>query len=115
MTKPLAYVCSPYIGDSRFNSQKAKEYSRKIYDAGFNPLAPEHILSHYLADRLPKDPSGKKDFAQVLLRGCRVIVMCGDVVTSEMSDDLGLAARLNIVYTSLNGVMDVAKCLGVKQ
>ena len=42
-----------------------------------------------------------------LLRRCRVLVVCGHVVTEEMKNDIAVAQRLGITATTLDGILSV--------
>ena len=42
--RPLVYICSPFSGDTEYNSNQARKYSRFAYEQNTIPVTP-HLLS----------------------------------------------------------------------
>ena len=106
MTKyPFAYVCAPGKGTGAAELNKIRGYCRQLYEAGYLPIAPALLLPQFLNMRAPKERQAASEMAHSLLRRCRVVVACGPQITEEMVCDLMLARRLNILATTLEGIL----------
>ena len=53
--RPLVYVCSPYAGDVRNNTENARRYCRFAVDAGAIPLAPHLLLPQFLSEETERE------------------------------------------------------------
>ena len=110
MNAPFAYVCSPYADAPKANTIKAQQYSRRLYEMGYIPIAPHLLFPQFMNDNKPDERRDGLEMAQELLRRCRVVVMCGDEISDGMMAELGLAKRLGIVTTTLDGLQKVREC-----
>ncbi len=105
MTKnPFAYVCAPGRGGAA-ELEKIRGYCRLLYEAGYTPLSPALHFPQFMNLRIPKERKAAAEMAQNLLRRCRVVVACGTVFTDDMLCELMLARRLNIMATTLDGIL----------
>ena len=52
--------------------------------------------------------------ASELLRRSRILIVCGDSMDGQVKDDIGLAKRLRIAATTLDGIMKVEGSAGKK-
>lgn len=105
--KPFAYVCSPFRGDTGSNTEKAREYCRLIYEAGFTPICPHLHFPQFLNDSIPEERKAGMEMANSLLRRCHVLVVCGEQVSEGMMCEIILANRLNITATTLDGILTI--------
>lgn len=55
--KPMVYVCSPYSGDTQFNTAQAKKYSRFAYEQGAIPMTPHLLYPQFMCDENPAERS----------------------------------------------------------
>jgi hypothetical protein len=94
--RPFAYVCSPFRGNIEENTRRAREYCRKAYEAGYLPLAPHLFFPQFLSERNPAERQAGIEMGLALLAQCRLLVVCGDTVTSGMEQEIGEARRLGI-------------------
>ena len=53
--RPLAYICSPYRGDEEANAERAREYSRQVFEAGYLPVTPHIYFSQFLSESIPEE------------------------------------------------------------
>ena len=50
MKRPLAYITASWGVDPTENTEFAAKYSRKVFDAGYNPICPILMLSTFIDD-----------------------------------------------------------------
>lgn len=103
MEQALAYVCCPEV-DSRMKIQR---YCRKIYELGYVPICPKLVFLPYMDENNAEDMQGMAKMSQILLRRCRMIVVCGPNVTEAMHAEIGMADRLHIICTTLEGLIRI--------
>lgn len=111
MNRPFAYVCSPFAGETRTNTKKARAYCRKLYELGYTPIAPHLLFPQFLEDDIHTERKDGIDMAEELLRRCRVVVVCGKEISDGMTNEIALAKRLGIVTTTLEGVVKIGECM----
>ena len=104
MNRPFAYVCSPYSGETKTNTKRARGYCRRLYELGYTPIAPHLLFPQFVDDDIPSERKDGLDMAKDLLRRCRVVVVCGKDLSDGMVEEIALAKRLGIVTTTLDGV-----------
>lgn len=102
--KPFAYVCSPYKGDTEVNAARAREYSRKVFDAGYTPLAPHLLFPQFLNDNIPKERAAGMEMGIQLLANCRALVVCGNEITEGMAREIKRAEELRIPTITLAAI-----------
>ena len=107
MKRPLAYITAAWSGNEFDDTEKATVYCRAVYEAGFSPICPFLSLSLFLNDKIPEEHKSGVDMARELLRRSHVLVVCGDYVDEEMKNDIAIAGRLNIIATTLGGILAV--------
>ena len=103
MEQALAYVCCPET-DSRARLQRN---CRKIYDLGYVPICPRFGFLPFLDEGSAEDMQGMSKMSQILLRRCRMVVVCGTEVTETMNSEIGMADRLHIICTTLEGLIRI--------
>ena len=79
MKRPLAYVTAAWYGGDSENAERAAQYCRAVYEAGFSPICPTLYLPLFLNDAVPED----------------------------MKNDIAVAQRLGITATTLEGILTV--------
>ena len=95
MEQALAYVCCS-AEESRVKVQK---YCRKICPRfGFLP---------FLEEGDAEDMQGYGRMSHILLRRCRMVVVCGKEVTGTMNTEISMADRLHIICTTLDGLVQI--------
>jgi hypothetical protein len=65
--KPMVYVCSPYSGDTQFNTAQAKKYSRFAYEQGAIPMTPHLLYPQFMCDENPAERSDAMHFIMCFL------------------------------------------------
>jgi len=105
MEQALAYVCCS-AEESRVKVQK---YCRKIYELGYVPICPRFVFSPFLEESDAEDMQGYGRMSHILLRRCRMVVVCGKEVTGTMNTEISMADRLHIICTTLDGLVQIKK------
>ncbi len=100
--RPFAYVCSPFSGDIETNMERAREYSRQVFEAGFTPITPHLYFPQFLRDDIPAEREAGMKMGELLLTQCRVLVVCGDRISDGMKREIQAAGRLNIPILTLD-------------
>lgn len=109
MKRPFAYVCSPYQSDTKVNIKRARDYCRKVYEAGFAPICPHLLFTQFLTEAIPEERKDGLDMANQMLRRCRLLIVCGDEITEGMQSEILYAKRLNLPATTLDGILTVQR------
>lgn len=107
MKRPLAYISTPWEGSAVENTEQAMQYCRIVYEAGYAPICPVLFLPLFLHDSIPQEHKDGIDMGRDLLRRSRVLVVCGELVTEAMKNDIAIAQRMGITATTLAGILTV--------
>lgn len=107
MKRPFAYICSPFKGNEALNTGNAREYCRRAYEAGFLPVCPNLLFPQFLDEGIPEERKSGLEMANALLRRCHVLIVCGSPISEDMMCEILYAHRLNIMATTLDGVLTV--------
>ena len=113
MKRPLAYITAAWSGGET-DIERAAQYCRVVYEAGFSPICPRLYLPVFLHDEVPEEHKSGVDIGRDLLRRSHVLVVCGDDVDEDVKNNIAIAGRLNITATTLDGIIAV-KGLGHKE
>lgn len=102
--RPFAFVCSPFRGDLEANAEKAREYSHRVFEAGYTPLAPHLLFPQFLNENNPAEREAGIQMGMGLLARCRLLVVCGDKISEGMAREIKLAGELKIPVAPLDGI-----------
>ena len=72
MKRPLAYVTAAWYGGDSENAERAAQYCRAVYEAGFSPICPTLYLPLFLNDAVPEEHKSGIDMAVT----CSDALMC---------------------------------------
>ena len=72
MKRPLAYVTAAWYGGDSENAERAAQYCRAVYEAGFSPICPTLYLPLFLNDAVPEEHKSGIDMSRDLLRRSHV-------------------------------------------
>ena len=103
MEQAWAYVSCP-ADDSRAKMQK---YCRKIYELGYVPICPQFGFAPFLNESEAEDQQALNRMSHIILRRCRMVVVCGKEVTGTMNTEISMADRLHIICTTLDGLIKI--------
>lgn len=99
----LAYVCCP----SDAGRTKVQKYCRKIYELGYVPICPQFGFSPFLDEGDAEDMQAFQRMSHMVLRRCRMVVVCGKEVTGTMNTEISIADRNHIICTTLYGLVRI--------
>ncbi len=103
MEQAMAYVCCP-AEESRV---KVQRYCRKIYELGYVPICPRFGFLPFLDEGEAEDLQAYNRMSHLILKRCRMVVVCGKEVTGTMNTDISTADRLHIICTTLDGLIKI--------
>ena len=97
----LVYICSPLSAPSqkemRKNMATAAYYSWYVaVEFGGRTLAPHSFLPRYLDDHNPQERQIALDFGLSILKICKALVVCGDIISVGMAGEIRNAIDLGI-------------------
>lgn len=92
--RPLVYVCSPYAGDERRNTENARRYCRFAVDAGAIPIAPHLLFPQFLSEERERELA--LFMGAVLLGKCEEVWVFGDRISAGMSAEIAKAEKRNM-------------------
>ena len=92
--KPMVYVCSPYSGDTQYNTAQAKKYSRFAYEQGAIPMTPHLLYPQFMCDENPAERSDAMHFNYVLLGNCSELWVFGSRVSEGMAHEISVAKKI---------------------
>lgn len=108
MEKAFAYICASEEAAPRL----LRRYCRKIYELGYVPICPALMEGQYLT---LENPDEKRDFQNISrqkLNRCRMLVVCGNEITSAMCSEIGQAEKRNLICTTLEGLAKIKEADG---
>ncbi len=65
--RPMVYVCSPFSGDTEYNTAQARKYSRFAYEQKAIPVTPHLLYPQFMSDDNPEERADAMHFNYVLL------------------------------------------------
>ena len=97
----LIYICSPLSAPTkeeiRKNMAGAKYYSWYVaVEFGGRTIAPHSFLPDYLDDHIPQERQVALDFGLSVLKICKALVVCGDIISSGMAGEIRKAREWGI-------------------
>lgn len=90
--RPVVYICSPYAGDTKTNTENAKRYSRYAVDAGVIPFAPHLLLPLYMKEESERGMALYTDL--VFLSRCDELWVFGKTISNGMQAEIDYATKL---------------------
>ncbi len=107
MIRPLAYISASWGDEDLEAKEVAAKYCRTVYEAGYSPICPVLFQPYFLTGKKAQEYKDGRDMANELLRRSRILVVCGDVETDEVLEDIAIAAHYHIAATTLDGIVAV--------
>ena len=95
MEQAMAYVCCP-AEESRV---KVQRYCRKIYELGYVPICPRFGFLPFLDEGEAEDLQAYNRMSHLILKRCRMVVVCGKEVTGTMNTDISTVLWSSIFVT----------------
>lgn len=105
---PLVYICSPYIGNTEFNTNNARIYSRFAVAKGAIPLAPHLLFPQFMSEE--HERSLALFMGSVLLGKCKEVWVFGDTMSDGMKIETAKAKKVGKVIRYFNEELDEIQC-----
>jgi len=93
--RPIAYICSPYAGDTENNVKSAQGYSRFAVDKGYIPVAPHLLFPQFMNDADPAERKLGLFFGNALMSKCSEVWVFGERITAGMEAEIKRARWKN--------------------
>ena len=90
---PLIYICSPFSGDTKKNTEATRRYCRFAVDQGCIPFAPHLLFPQFLDDHDPAEREYGMFFGKVLMDKCSAVWVFGDDISAGMEEEIERAKR----------------------
>ena len=107
MKRPLSYITAPWGSKVFDHRENAGRYGRQVSEAGYYPICPVLFQPYFHHLEGPQEAKDRADMAAELLRRSRILVVCGNIATQEVKNDIALAKHLRIAATTLEGILTV--------
>lgn len=100
--RPVAYICSPYAGDTEANVALARRISRALIDLGRIPLAPHLLLPQFMNDDDPEQRELAMFMNRIILSKCEEVWIYAPRVSPGMRDEAYWAHAIGTPIHFLN-------------
>ena len=105
MKRPLAYITAAWSGNILKDRDRAVNYCRSAYEAGFSLIYPILYMPLFINSGIPEEHKSAVDMGRDLLRRSHVLAVCGKSIDESVKNDIATAARLRITATTLDGII----------
>lgn len=92
----VIYVCSPYRGNVKYNTDLARAYCRFVYEKGYVPFAPHLHNTQFLDDNILEQRKAGIRLGLEILKQCNELWCFGDALSEGMRIEIEEAKRLNV-------------------
>lgn len=106
--RPLVYICSPYSGNTEFNANNARIYSRFAVAKGAIPLAPHLLFPQFMSEE--HERSLALFMGSVLLGKCKEVWVFGDTMSDGMKIEIAKAKKMGKVIRYFNEELEEIQC-----
>lgn len=89
------FICSPFRGDLKGNSEKAARYCRKAYEEGCLPIAPHLMFPQFLNEGSLKERTDGISMGMKLMQECDEVWVYGKT-TEGMAQEVKFAVEHGI-------------------
>lgn len=96
MTRKIVYICSPYRGDYKKNTERATKYCEFASKKGCVPIAPHLYFPLFLSDNEPNERAVAINMGKILLKHCDELWVFGATISGGMKDEIAMAVQNNI-------------------
>ena len=91
--KKIVFICSPYAGDIKFNTERAKRYGRFAVIKKVVPIVPHLLYPQFLNEDDPKERKLGIRMGLTLLKRCNELWVFGDVISKGMTVEIKKAMK----------------------
>ena len=104
-TIPRAYVTAAWSKNRVDAEDEARKYCKELVKAGYLPLCPVLAFSGVISEDDPDAEKKRREMSEDLLKRARFLVVCGDVISDEVKEDISIAKHSKVIPTTLAGVL----------
>ena len=91
--RPMVYICSPYSGNTKKNTENARKYSRFAVDCHYLPITPHIYFTQFMNDNIPEERDIAIFMNWVLMSKCEQLWVFGDNISTGMKTEIDRAKR----------------------
>ena len=96
MKKKIVYICSPFRGDYKKNTDRAIKYCQFAEKKGCVPMAPHLFFPLFLSDDDPIDRAIGMSMGKMMLKDCDEIWVFGATISEGMKEEIAVAVQTHI-------------------
>jgi hypothetical protein len=100
--KPLVFVCSPFAGNTEYNTEKARDYCRFAVSRNCIPIAPHLLFPQFMDDQDPAQRELALLMGTVLMCKCSELWVFGGNITKGMALEIDKAKSRNMIIRYFN-------------
>lgn len=104
-TIPRAYVTAAWSKNPVEAEDEAKKYCRELVKAGYLPLCPVLAFNGVISDEDPDAEKKRGEMSEDLLKRARFLVVCGEVISDEVKEEISIAKHSKVIPTTLSGIL----------
>lgn len=104
-TIPRAYVTAAWSKNPVEAEDEAKKYCRDLVKAGYLPLCPVLAFNGVISDEDPDAEKKRREMSEDLLKRARFLVVCGEVNSDEVKEEISIAKHSKVIPTTLSGIL----------
>lgn len=104
-TIPRAYVTAAWSKNPVEAEDEAKKYCRELVRAGYLPLCPVLAFNGVISDEDPDAEKKRREMSEDLLKRARFLVVCGEVISDEVKEEISIAKHSKVIPTTLSGIL----------
>lgn len=104
-TIPRAYVTAAWSKNPVEAEAEAKKYCRELVKAGYLPLCPVLAFNGVISDEDPDAEKKRREMSEDLLKRARFLVVCGEVISDEVKEEISIAKHSKVIPTTLSGIL----------
>lgn len=104
-TIPRAYVTAAWSKNPVEAEDEAKKYCRELVKAGYLPLCPILAFNGVISDEDPDAEKKRREMSEDLLKRARFLVVCGEVISDEVKEEISIAKHSKVIPTTLSGIL----------
>ena len=92
--RPIAYITAAWSGNRTADRERAAQYCRQVYEAGYSPLCPMLFLPVFLHESIPKEHKDGLDIPGSTIKGATSIITGRNVTWTRKAFPISCAAGL---------------------
>ena len=90
------YVCSPFAGDTKANTENAQSFAGAVWDENKIPIAPHLYIPQFAADESDVDRERAINICEMLVGVCCEIRVFGNYISDGMKREITAAVKAGV-------------------